>query len=392
MQFEDIKNTFFRIAAIGQEENGGVNRIFGSDSIKECQSALKSYFEDCGMQSYVDSVGNVHGIYGRTEQGEILIGSHYDSVKCGGMFDGLLGIVMGAEIVRKLKKDQTDLKKKIHIVAFNGEEGNELGGTFGSRAAMGMLDLENQEFLTKAAKYGLEKKDLENAVLDMKNTAGYLELHIEQGPTLENNHEKIGIVTGIVGLRRYLLTVHGVSNHAGTTMMEDRNDALVHAAKIILLGDEMAKAYGNHMVETVGIVHVYPGSAPVIPDKVEMVVEIRNESNERMDCFIQEFRKRSQQIADIELEPMVRKEPVQCSEEFIEKIEKACIGLEVPYRKMPSGATHDGSAIAYKVPIGMVFLPSCRGISHSKEEWTDWEDIETGLRVFYQVIKQLVVE
>ena len=111
MQSEDIKNTFFRIAAIGQEEKGGISRIFGSDSLKECQSALKEYFTECGMRSYIDTVGNVHGVYGNPGQREILVGSHYDSVKSGGMFDGLLGIVLGAETVRRLRDEKENLKK-----------------------------------------------------------------------------------------------------------------------------------------------------------------------------------------------------------------------------------------------------------------------------------------
>ena len=391
---DNLKEKFLKIAKIGEDENGGISRVFGSSSLKEAQSEMLSFFESCGLDAYKDSVGNVHGILKSEKEnaGEILIGSHLDTVKQGGMFDGLLGIVAGAACASALKEEGYPLTKDIHVIATNGEEGNDLGGTFGSRAMMGLLPLESQEFITKAEKMGFLMDNLQNARLDVSHATCYLELHIEQGSTLYNHKEQIGIVTGIVGLRRYKVTINGTSNHAGTTMMEDRNDALVSAARVILMGDELARNMGHHFVETVGMLSVYPGSAPVIPGKVEMILEMRNEDEYRMDAFLQEYEKKAKEIAKVTIEPVVKKAPVKCDNKLISLITDVCKEKEVSYREMPSGATHDGNAMAMGMPIGMIFVPSKNGISHAKDEWTEWEDIEKGVSVLLQTIKNLEKE
>lgn len=389
-----LKDKFFEIAKIGEDRDGGISRVFGSTSLKEGQEAILSYFQECGFISYIDAAGNVHGILRSPVKNaeEIFIGSHLDTVKQGGMFDGLLGIIAGAQCAVSLKEEGCLLRKSIHIIATNGEEGNDLGGTFGSRAMMGLLPLEDESFLKKALEFGYTKENMEKAKLDTHHALCYLELHIEQGPTLYNHKEQIGIVTGIVGLERFKVTVYGASNHAGTTMMEDRNDALVSASRIVLLGDELARNTGHHFVETVGILNVYPASAPVIPGKVEMILEIRNEDKSLMDAFMHEYELKAKEIADVTIEPIVKKSPVKCDKKLIETIKAVCNDKEIICREMPSGATHDGNAMAVKMPIGMIFVPSRNGISHAKEEWTPWADIEIGVGVLQETIKKLEKE
>ena len=389
-----LKAQIEKIAQFGREADGGISRVFGSTAMQQGIRQVRAYFHECHMESYVDTAGNVHGILKGTdpESGEILVGSHLDTVKEGGMFDGVLGLVAGAECARRMYEEKIPHGRDLHIIATNGEEGNELGGTFGSRAMMGLLPLSSPEFCEKAKKYGFSKEDLEAAALDTGRAKAYLELHIEQGPTLYHHGEKIGIVTGIVGLRRYKAVVHGQSNHAGTTMMEDRNDALVSAARILLMGDRLAREIGHHFVETVGIMNVYPGSAPVIPNRTEMVLEIRSDSEERMDQFIESFQNQAEAIARTEISLLVEKQPVQCERSLTAKLEEICIKKKLPYRKMPSGATHDGNAFAARVPIGMIFVPSVNGISHAREEWTNWEDALLGMDVLYELLKKLVTE
>lgn len=387
---ENLQKRMSEFAEIGREEDGGISRTFGSPAMEQGIRKMQEYFRNCGMKTYVDPVGNVHGILegNNQEAGELLVGSHLDTVKEGGIFDGLLGIVAGAECARRMKEEGLSHAMSLHLIATNGEEGNELGGTFGSRAMMGLLPLEDPEFLRKAQKYGFSRQNLKEAILDTGRAKGYLELHIEQGPTLVRHQEEIGIVTGIVGLRRYRVVVHGESNHAGTTMMEDRKDALVSAAKVILLGDKLAREMGHHFVETVGILQVYPSSAPVIPNRVEMVLEIRNDSTERMDRFLAQFQEMAKEIAELEISAMVEKDPVQCAKEWVTGFEELCKEKEIKYRIMPSGATHDGNAFATKLPIGMIFVPSVNGISHSKEEWTEWEDAQRGVDLLYEMLKK----
>ncbi|MBO5057567.1 MAG: Zn-dependent hydrolase [Lachnospiraceae bacterium] len=389
-----MKEKLFELAKIGQDSEGGISRVFGSEAMKEGQQAVEKYFCECGLKTWTDSAGNVHGVLssGRENAKEIFIGSHIDTVRQGGIFDGLLGVVAGAETAARLLREKVTLTKDVHIIATNGEEGNELGGTFGSRAMMGLLPVDSKEYLEKAASFGFSKEDLLKASLNTDRAACYLELHIEQGPTLYKHKEQIGIVTGIVGLRRYQVTVYGISNHAGTTMMEDREDALVAASRIILMGDELARKAGHHLVETVGVMKVYPCSAPVIPNRVEMILEIRNEEETLMDDFMAEFTQQAESMARVKIEPIVAKAPVKCREELVNFIEKACKEEAVRYRRMPSGATHDGNAMAVKMPVGMIFVPSKDGISHSKDEWTEWKDIECGMEVLWKVLLLLEKE
>lgn len=391
MEFEKVREEIQKISSVGTHREGGTNRVFGTQEYREGLAAVKQYFEESGLHTYVDSVDNVHGIWycGKKDVEEILIGSHIDTVKQGGMFDGLLGVVAAVEAAKKIEACGCSMQKDIHIIGTNGEEGNECGGTFGSRAMMGLLPLEEERYLQTARKYGYTKEDMEQAILDTSRSICYLELHIEQGPTLANRGEQIGIVTGIVGLQRYKVTVSGISNHAGTTMMEDRKDALVQAAGLILMGDKLAREMGHSFVETVALLQIFPSSTAVIPGKVEMVVEIRNESEERMEQFLQEYQKRAQEIADVVIEPIVKKKPVKCEEELVKIIGEACRKEGMSCRRMPSGATHDGNAFAMKLPIGMIFVPSENGISHSWEEWTNWDDIDKGVTVLVDVLKAI---
>ena len=386
-----IRENLLKIAKIGEDRAGGISRVFGSSAMQEGQRTVETYFQECGLETWIDPAGNVHGIYrcGREDAGEIFIGSHLDTVKQGGMFDGLLGIVAGAECIRKLCREKFPFSDDIHLIATNGEEGNELGGTFGSRAMMGMLPLDSEEYVKIAGKYGYTPENLKDAVLDTGRARCYLELHIEQGAVLEKHKEKIGVVTGIAGLRRYKITVYGQSNHAGTTMMEDRDDALVSAARIILKGNDLAVRMGGQFVETVGMMQVYPGSAPVIPGRVEMIVEIRSARESQMDCFMTGFEKMVKETAKADIEPVVAKAPVKCGGVLVDMIEKICEERKIPCRKMSSGATHDGNAMASGMPVGMIFVPSRNGISHAKEEWTDWEDAALGAEVLTETVRRL---
>lgn len=388
---ENIKKNLLRLARIGAEETGGISRVFKSPAMAQGQKETQAYFRECGLDTWIDTAGNVHGVLccGHKHAKEIFIGSHLDTVKQGGMFDGLLGVVAGAECVRELISRGICLRDDIHLIATNGEEGNPLGGTFGSRAMMGLLPLDDREYLEKAEAYGYTREDLKKAQLDTRRARCYLELHIEQGAILDKSGDKIGAVTGIVGLRRYKVTVYGQSNHAGTTMMEDRNDALVSAARIILTGNELAVRMGHPFVETVGILKVYPGSAPVIPGRVEMILEIRSAQEEQMERFMEEYKAAVKKIAETDVEPIVSKAPVACCKELTDLTEAVCRREQIACRRMSSTAAHDGNAMAAKMPVGMIFVPSRGGISHAKEEWTEWEDVRLGGKVLTQVVRLL---
>ena len=394
METENLRTLISSVAEIGADPNGGCSRVFGSTYLEECRQLLNGWFQDCGMRTWTDGAGNVHGIFAENAPGrEIVVASHYDTVRQGGCFDGMLGIAAGCEAVRRIRESGLVCRYPVHVIATNGEEGNELGGTFGSRAMAGILPLEDQAWLKKAKAYGYTEEELRSAKLDSDRIRCYLELHIEQGPTLWREKEQIGIVTGIVGLRRYAITVHGISNHAGTTMMEHRKDALVGAAHLILLADQLAREMGHHMVATVGTLQVSPGSVAVIPGQVDMVLEIRNEDESLLDQYWQTFCERAGAYPwDLETRRLVVKKPVQCSKELEQTIAGACETRHLRYRTMPSGATHDGNAMSLLAPVGMIFVPSIEGISHSPRENTDWQDIENGYQVLLQTLINLEEE
>jgi hydantoinase/carbamoylase family amidase len=386
-----IHDNILELGSIGKSASGGVNRIFGSEYLKLAQTFVKAYMQEAGMESWIDSIGNVHGVYKcrYSSAKTILTGSHIDTVQEGGMLDGVLGVVAAVECVRELSINKIVLKNDIHVVATTGEEGNDLGGTVGSRAMMGSINYEEFDFLQKAKKFGLEAAAFKNAILDITDIKCYLELHIEQGNTLDNDKGDIGIVSGIVGLQRYLLKIKGISNHAGTTMMSYRKDAMVDAARVILTIDSLARAIGHNFVATVGKLEVFPNSVAVIPRLVELVLEFRNQDSQLMELFIEMVKNSVKEFADVDFSLLVKKSPVNCSSKLITCIESICSKENINYRIMPSGATHDGNAMALKMPIGMLFVPSKGGISHSSLEYTEWDNIYKGVEVLYKTLRKL---
>ena len=393
MDFERIYRDFTELARTGESADGSVTRLLFDKSFWEVARKTKAYMEGAGLTVWTDACGNVHGTWscGVPEAKTVYMGSHLDTVKEGGLYDGMLGVEGAVEAFRAFLADRAEKRVNVHILATNGEEGNDLGGTFGSRAMAGLVDPDVPGYMEKAAAYGLKREDFDSVQLPMKDGLCYLELHIEQGSTLDKAGEQIGIVTGIVGLQRYGITVSGESNHAGTTMMVYRKDALVGAAKLIAGFDRMAREYGNSMVATVGTISVFPGAVSVIPEQVEMVLEIRNLSEERLDRFAADAVTMGRAIPDVEtkFQPIVRKAPVRCDGRIGKMLEGLCLKGGCSFRKIPRGATHDGNAMAAKMPIGMIFVPSRDGISHNKKEFTPWEDASRGMQVLSGLLKKI---
>lgn len=395
---EPLQKKMETFAAYGRESSGGISRVFGSPVYCEAAQAMAEYMQACGMESYVDPVGNVHGIFraqAEEKSGkEILIGSHLDTVREGGIFDGLLGVMAGIEVVLRLQKEAVRLPDDLHIIATNGEEGNDLGGTFGSRCLAGEIDLEDEAFLAKAKSFGLSREDFEAARMNFDRSKCWLELHIEQGKTLEEEQEDIGIVEGIVGLQRYEIEIHGESNHAGTTMMAYRKDAVVRGAQMIADGDALAREMGHDLVATFSKIEIHPNVIAVINDELRMVLECRNREEARLESFVGKLREKyetqdTEAAVSVHFTEMVKKKPVHCHPELVEVIRESCEALHLRYRKMPSGATHDGNMFALQIPIGMIFVPSRKGISHSKEEWTEWSQCKQGTEVLYQNVVRI---
>ena len=387
-----IKNEILALSSYGKTAEGGNNRLFGSAAYREAAWELRKRFLKLGMKSWIDSVGNIHGLYpadASMDEPSVLIGSHLDSVKNGGMFDGLLGVVGGMVCVKRLKEEQRNVRCAVHVLAANGEEGNDLGGTFGSRCLAGKLDVSDPSVRAKLRKYAITPEAVQKAKMDFSSVRGYLELHIEQGKTLYESHADVGVVTGIVGLQRYQIRVKGQANHAGTTMMPFRKDALVGAAGIIVSADRLARELGQNLVATFNRVAVEPNVLAVITKEVRMVLECRNRSEDLLEEYVQRVKQQSAQKADAEFSLLVKKSPADCSPKFVEAMAESCRDSGVTWQKMTSFATHDGNMMAQKTPVGMIFVPSKNGISHSKEEWTDWEQCEKGTDILYRTLLKI---
>lgn len=394
-EIENIKNLVEAIGWIEKEDDGAVTRLPASKSYYQAASKVAELLNDEGFQVQIDPVGNVIGTLNGLEaaSGTIMCGSHLDTVQSGGLFDGTLGIAAAITCARWLKRDKKDLRKNLKVIGFQGEEGSDLGGTFGSRSMMGFIDLQSSKYLEILESYGFTKEKVLESKIQVPDHACFMELHIEQGKTLEEEQKDIGIVTGIVGITRYEIEIDGLANHAGTTAMTLRKDALVVASKIIEFIYESAKTYTNGLVATVGKLEVFPNAVAVIPGNVKMVLEIRhtdqieiNEFVQKVENFIQLIK---QDVIDVGLQELVKKRSILCDTKLQNILKKSCMDLSYSWKPIASGAGHDGNAIGQKIPTAMIFVPSKDGISHSKEEWTDWEQALKGVEILYQAMLQV---
>ncbi len=372
---------------IGWKEGEGLYRESYTDSYYEARDFIKKKMEEAGLKTRIDAVGNLFGrLEGKNrDAGTILSGSHLDAVPAGGILDGALGVIAALEAARTINESGTTLRHSLEVVAFAAEEGGPLGGTFGSRVFAGQVGtLPSREALEKV---GLKEKDIEAARMDTKLYNAYLELHIEQGPVLWRNGLSVGIPTAIVGITRYLCTVKGVANHAGTTPMEDRKDALYDAVVIMHKWlDHMRHQHG--IVCNIGVVEVCPGHPAIIPGKVMFTVEIRSDKHEKIKEAEVKLEEALSLIeyCDAVKELSVKKAPVELSKVVIAVIENVCGVLGVEAINIPSWASHDASPIAKEIPTGMIFVPSINGISHQKDEATDEKDLINGANVLANAI------
>lgn len=383
-----LSENFNDISKIGMNQNNGIDRIAFSEPFYEAREKLKRKMENAKLTTRIDCWGNLFGTKKGSEKNnkKILIGSHLDTVKNGGLFDGCLGIMTALECVEMLNDNNVILQNDLEIVAFNAEEGDALGGTFGSRGILGFVDTKSDEFNLIAKTYELNKKNIEKSLIKKDEIKCFIELHIEQGKILESEEKNIGIVEGIVGIRRYNITINGEANHAGTTRMDHRNDALVKSIKIIDKVNKIALKEKEKLVATIGKFEIFPNSVNIIPGKVEMILEIRSLKNEIMDKYISEIISFCKGVRGTEVSVVIEKQPVILNNDIITILEKICINDQIKYKRMVSGAGHDAKTMAEGIPTGMIFLPSIDGVSHSPKEKTLWSDIIIGTKLFYETL------
>ena len=379
----------------------GVNRPALSDADIAGREWLRNRMSECGLDSMIDGVGTV---FGRSPgvKATILLGSHSDSVPTGGWLDGALGVIFALEAVRVRQVSHAPAVVGVDFVSFSDEEGTFLA-CMGSRAFCGLV---SQDELTSARNSSgellLERLDAlglaqrERAQFDPARHRAYLEAHIEQGPKLINAGADIGVVTGIVGVRRFRVRFQGQADHAGTTPMAMRRDAAAAMYSFAVLVPERLRAAGTpDSVWNLGVVSVKPGAANVVASESELVVEFRDLSLATLDrmeeAFVALVTERNK-VGGVSLDarPIGAVEPMVMYERLVESLDAAAAAEGASRLRMPSGAGHDAMILARSAPAAMLFVPSIGGRSHDITEDTDEADIWRGLRVYARAVNSLL--
>ncbi|SEK07043.1 Zn-dependent hydrolase [Achromobacter sp. NFACC18-2] len=374
----------------------------------DARAWLRGEFEAAGLVTRLDAGGNLIGTRAGRDASRkpIATGSHCDTVMSGGRFDGIIGVLAGIEVAHTMQDHGITLDHPFEVIDFLSEEPSDYGiSCVGSRALCGqltadMLAARNPQGETLAqgiARIGGDPTALGAPLRRAGETAAFVELHIEQGPVLESRKLPIGVVTNIVGIRRVQIVVEGQPDHAGTTPMDIRRDALVGAARIIDAAHRQASAAsGNphYVVATVGRLSLTPNAANAVPGRVEMTLEMRSDSNAVLDAFPETL---MAGVADdlkalrltAGFTQLSRAQPTDCSPLVMDAVKAAADQLGYASMRLPSGAGHDAVYMAPTGPIGMIFIPCLNGRSHCPEEWIEPAQLLDGTRVLYQSVLEL---
>ncbi|MGH2994688.1 MAG: Zn-dependent hydrolase [Gaiellaceae bacterium] len=383
-------------ARIG-EDDGGVTRFAWSPQLAQVNRWFMDRLTELGLEAELDPAGNVLGRWPAEEGKAVLVGSHLDTVPRGGRYDGALGVLAALHVVRTLKAEGVEPRRPLWVVSFNDEEGSRFQtGMLGSRSFVGETDLEDwrgRGVPEAMAESGFAFERLPEA-RGIDGVGAYLELHIEQGPVLERTGVDLGIVTAITGMLGFRARFTGEANHAGTTPMELRRDALAGAARAVLALRDEARSRDD-MTANVGICEVEPGGFNVVPGAAEFTIDVRSptaDSFARLEGFVPETLGRiaAEEELALDLAQTHRKPPVALDAELQGLLERCAHEEEASTHRMPSGAGHDAMVLAHHVPCAMLFVPSRGGISHSPEEFTPAEQCELGARVLARAVRELV--
>lgn len=396
------------IARIG--EFGGTTRGYRRLAFSDADWGARTYvvglMREAGLAVRHDAFGNVIGrMPGRDARAPAVgTGSHVDTVPEGGNYDGVVGTVGGLAAVRRLIS-RAPLTHALEFILFMSEESSRFGfATMGSKAMAGLGDLpawtkakdpDGRDLPGVFAERGLDAAAIATAARRPGELKAFVEMHIEQGPVLERERLRIGIVEGIAAPTRLKVTVNGVAGHSGATPMGSRHDALVGASQIVLAVQAAAgREAARGTVGTVGVLKVHPGAINVIPGMVEMVVDIRGIDAPSIGRAVGEVRAEIARIADanrtpVAVETITADRPVPMDPGVVGTIEAVCRRLGIPSRRMPSGAGHDAMNMARIAPAGMIFIPCRGGISHNPDEYASPEDIMTGVDVLTETLHEL---
>ncbi len=398
---EHLLSTLAQLGRLGGLEGGGVCRLALTDEDKAGRDWVVGQMRELGMQVTVDGIGNVVGLHaGREDLPPVMTGSHIDTVRTGGLYDGNYGVLAGLEVVRALRKAGLRTRRPLAVAFFTNEEGARFApDMMGSLVFQGDLALD-AALATRGIDGTTVAENLERigyrgeAPTGTATVGSFVELHIEQGPVLDLEGITIGAVEGVQGISWTELTLAGTSNHAGTTPMRFRHDAGLVAARIACFARDLAREMGGDQVATVGALNLFPNLVNVIPNRAVFTVDLRNtvstllaDAERRLWAFADEAS--AAEGVTLSRRPLARFEPVAFDPALIGLVETTARELGYSVRRMPSGAGHDAQILARVCPAAMIFVPSVAGLSHNVREHTEPADLIAGARVLLHVLVQL---
>jgi beta-ureidopropionase / N-carbamoyl-L-amino-acid hydrolase len=385
-----FQNRFNEFNKIGATERGGVNRPALSDANNEARDTLVEWFQDAGLDVQIDTMGNVFGRRDvQRDLPPVLIGSHVDSQYNGGQYDGVVGVLGALEVVETLETENIETHRPIEIVAWSNEEGvrfqpDMLGsgvytGKFDLEYAYDRTDKEGNRFGDELERIGYRGQK----PCDAEELHCYFEMHVEQGPYLAEQDLSVGVVEGVYGFSWLNASFTGNADHAGPTPMHLRTDALIPTTEVVQAVRDLTATTGTDLVGTVGSIDVSPNSINVIPERVEFTLDFRSYDNEIVDKAVEHIKREIEWAAEREgaewdVEEIMRVDAMPFDDDCIATVEAAAETVGVDYMRMVSGAGHDANYLNEICPTSMIFVPSENGISHTEDEYTEWEDVVAG--------------
>ncbi len=396
-----IEKRIMEYAQFGKEANGKTYCVAFSKADQQGRAYYMGLMKKAGLSVTIDFAGNIIGKRNGKDNSKkpIAFGSHIDMVPAGGNYDGRVGSFGALEVIETLNENKIVTEHPLQLMIFSDEE----GGTVGSSALAGSMKKEALKVVSQSGltigegikAIGGNPDSLDKVILKPGDLTCFLELHIEQGGILEKENLQIGIVEGIVGIEHWEVVVEGFANHAGTTPMNERHDALLAASKLIIAVNEVVNSYEGRHVGTVGKISAEPGAPNVIPGKVVFTLELRDLSESKIAQLFKDIQTRAEAIAKsagvkITITNMnVSSKPALTDTKIQSQITASAKKLGLTYKQMQSGAGHDAQEMAVIAPTGMIFIPSIGGISHSPKEYSKPSDMANGANVLLQTILAL---
>ncbi len=390
----------FALAEVGAIDGGGCNRLALTDADRDGRNVVVGWMRDLGLEIAIDAVGNVIGTWNVGSGAAVMTGSHIDTVRTGGKYDGNYGVIAGLEVIETCQRAGVTPQRPLQVAFFTDEEGARFApDMLGSLVYAGGMTVEAAHDVASidGARLGDELKRIGYlGSVPCPGTAphAFVEVHVEQGPLLEVNGVRIGAVTGVQGISWQEVTISGQSNHAGTTPMHLRRDPAYAAAELTVFVRNLATRFGGNQVCTVGKIDLHPNLTNVVPARATLTLDVRNTDEAILQKAEQEIVDFCREIAErekvtISRRSLARFEPVVFDDRVVDIVESAAKARNNTVQRMPSGAGHDAQMLARMAPTAMIFVPSHKGLSHNVAEHTDEVDLIAGANVLLDVMLQL---